>query len=77
MLDGGDKKFRDEPVVPVFRHWLCPCEGCEGEMISTGYGLSTATTEWQHRCNKCSHKAWARHSYPTVINTFPSAWPKT
>jgi hypothetical protein len=28
--------FREEPVTPVYRHWMCEQVGCNGELLSTG-----------------------------------------
>lgn len=61
-----DKKFKDENVKPVYRHWLCPQEDCEGEMIGTGHGMTTMGTDWQHRCNKCRYEEWTNANYPKI-----------
>jgi hypothetical protein len=66
MTPYTDGRFRDEPVTPVWRHWLCPKDGCDGEMKSTGHGLTTLSTSWQHRCTKCQHEALAGANYPRV-----------
>jgi hypothetical protein len=31
--------FREEPVTPVYRHWVCEQVGCDGELLSTGEGF--------------------------------------
>lgn len=62
----AEKKFRDEPVTPVYRHWLCEVDGCDGEMVKTGRGITTMDTSWLHRCNKCGREEWADRNYPQV-----------
>src|SRR4029453_17457457 len=32
--------FREEPVTPVYRHWMCEQVGCNGELLSTGEGIT-------------------------------------
>lgn len=59
-------KFRDEPVTPVYRHWLCPQDGCDGEMLGTGHGFATNRTSWEHKCGKCAHEQWAEDHYPKI-----------
>jgi hypothetical protein len=41
--------FPEEPVTPVYRHWMCEQVGCNGEMLSTGEGITRLTTRWKHR----------------------------
>lgn len=60
------RRFRDEPVTAVYRHWMCDQEGCDGEMKKTGQGFTTMQTEWQHRCTKCGHEERASTNYPRV-----------
>ncbi len=59
------KEFRDDPVTPVFRHWLCP-KDCGGEMCGTGHGITTSRTDWQHRCDKCGYEEWTTANYPKI-----------
>lgn len=58
--------FRDEPMTTVYRHWRCATDECDGEMKSTGRGMTTMDTSWQHRCDKCSREEWSDHNYPRV-----------
>ncbi len=62
----ANKQFRDEPMTPVFRHWLCPKE-CGGEMVGTGNGITSLDTNWQHRCNKCGYEEWTDANYPGIV----------
>ena len=57
-------RFREEPVTPVYRHWMCEQIGCNGELLSTGEGITRLTTRWKHRCGKCGHEDWADATYP-------------
>ena len=58
--------FREEPVTPVYRHWMCEQVGCNGELLSTGEGITRLSTSWKHRCGKCGHEDWADATYPRV-----------
>jgi hypothetical protein len=59
-------RFREEPVTPVYRHWMCEQIGCNGGLLSTGEGITRLTTRWKHRCGKCGHEDWADANYPRV-----------
>jgi hypothetical protein len=48
--------FREEPVTPVIRRWMCAQVGCNGELLSTGEGITRLSTRWKHRCGKCGHE---------------------
>jgi hypothetical protein len=41
--------FREEPVTPVYRRWMCERVGCKGELLSTGEGITRLSTRWKHR----------------------------
>ena len=58
--------FREEPVTPVYRHWMCEQVGCNGELLSTGESITRLSTSWKHRCGKCGHEDWADATYPRV-----------
>ena len=58
--------FREEPVTPVYRHWMCEQVGCSGELLSTGESITRLSTSWKHRCGKCGHEDWADATYPRV-----------
>ena len=58
--------FREEPVTPVYRHWMCEQVGCNGELLSTGESVTRLSTSWKHRCGKCGHEDWADATYPRV-----------
>ena len=36
--------FREEPVTPVYRRWMCEQVGCNGELLSTGEGITRLST---------------------------------
>jgi hypothetical protein len=56
--------FREEPVTPVYRRWMCEQIGCNGELLSTGEGITRLNTRWKHRCAKCGHEDWVNATYP-------------
>jgi hypothetical protein len=63
---GSIMLFREEPVTPVYRRWMCEQIGCNGELLSTGEGITRLNTRWKHRCAKCGHEDWADATYPRV-----------
>src|SRR3981081_2561438 len=65
-MGGWIMHFREEPVTPVYRHWMCEKVGCNGELLSTGEGITRLSTRWKHRCGKCGHEDWADATYPRV-----------
>jgi hypothetical protein len=58
--------FREEPVTPIYRRWMCAQVDCNGELVSTGEGITRLSTRWKHRCGKCGHEDWADTTYPRV-----------
>jgi hypothetical protein len=56
-------RFREEPVTPVYRRWMCKQVGCNA---STGEGITRLSTRWKHRCGNCGHEGWADATYPRV-----------
>ena len=52
--------FREEPVTPVYRRWMCE------QLLTTGEGITRLSTRWKHRCAKCGHEDWADTTYPRV-----------
>jgi hypothetical protein len=45
---------------------MCEQVGCNGELLSTGEGITRLSTRWKHRCGKCGHEDWADATYPRV-----------
>jgi hypothetical protein len=67
--EGGLRmRFREEPVTPVYRRWMCEQVGCNGELLSTGESITRLSTRWKHRCGKCGQEDWADTSYPRVAH---------
>lgn len=66
-MSDREKQFRDETVKPVKRRWMCATNGCDGEMRSTGQGMTTMDTHWLHRCDECGREEWAERNYPTIV----------
>jgi thymidine kinase len=56
--------FREEPVTPVCRHWMCEQVGCNGELLSTGESITKLSTS----CRNCGHEDWADATYPRVAH---------
>lgn len=52
-------------VVPCEERLFCDCDG---EMISTGNGITQMRTTWQHRCTKCQREAWLTGQYPRITH---------
>lgn len=64
----GEVKTRDDGQ-PVTRHWMCPEEGCEGEMKSTGTMWPTGSPGYHHRCTVCG-VGYAIHNqrFPRIVD---------
>jgi hypothetical protein len=60
------RHFRNDPVTPVWRRWMCVANGCSGEMKSTGRGYATLGTVWEHCCDRCSRTEGADFTYPRI-----------
>jgi hypothetical protein len=44
-------------------------EGCGGELVGTGHGITAGSTVWEHRCEKCNEIGWVDSvSYPTIAH---------
>src|SRR6266481_10203222 len=56
----------DGAPLTVYRRWMCEQVGCDGELVSTGEGITRLSTRWKHRCGKCGHEDWADTTYPRV-----------
>jgi len=54
------------PVQPIRERWLCPVEGCAGEMKMSGFS-KTIVRRSAHRCDQCGNVAYAKHSYPRIV----------
>ena len=68
MGDEPDMIFRDEPMRAVRRHWQCGVGECNGEMVSTGEGITALeTTKWKHKCDKCGRVDWINNTFPGVV----------
>lgn len=57
---------RDEPLQVVQVRGYCPLPDCGGELLGTGYGMSTDRSRWVNRCSKCGVERWLIHSYPYI-----------
>ena len=65
--------FRGEPktsrtrLVPVMVRWLCPQEGCSGEMKYSGSSWPTGTPGYHHYCSVCGQgAAMGGKQYPLI-----------
>lgn len=59
--------IREEVVVPVMLHGMCPEPGCHGEMEYTFSAYPTYPPSFQHACKVCGHKeASSGNHFPRV-----------
>ena len=71
---GGSRWFNAEPkieerrMVPVQQRWICPIDGCGGEMNFNGMVWPTGDPGNHHTCNKCGFTAaiW-NGKYPQIV----------
>ena len=57
----------EQPMVPIQERWLCPVEGCEGEMVYNGLTWPTASPGYHHTCTQCRFTAAVRGvHYPKI-----------
>lgn len=63
----GEPTFQDEPRVPVYRRWVCPQEGCGGEMVFSGASWMTVPPGHQHICDRCGFGAVLKNTYPKIV----------
>lgn len=59
----GSRWFKGEPQItrrvmrPVQERWLCPHDGCDGEMLSSGWNWPTNPPGYHHTCTVCGFTA--------------------
>lgn len=51
----GEMKLRTVRLAPVRVHWLCPQDGCAGEMKPNGLVWPTAQPGYHHTCTSCGY----------------------
>lgn len=70
---GGSRWFNQEPEVrrtevKTFREeWMCPCDGCPGEMTFNGMSWPTGGPRYHHTCHVCGFTAAVHANYPRVV----------
>jgi len=64
---GGEPNIQQEPKRPVLSRWICPQDGCGGEMKFNGMTWPMNPPGYHHTCDKCGFTAAlsGRH-YPTI-----------
>lgn len=63
--DRDDCTIKETPVRVTYARLYCPCGG---EIRSTGHGVTTMSTSWQHQCVKCGEKRWLQEkSFPKLM----------
>ncbi len=54
-------------MIPVEVRWMCPMDGCDGEMEDNGMRWPMNIMGYHHTCTKCGFTAaLSGKSYPTV-----------
>lgn len=63
----GEPDIKRVPVTTVRATWICPKEGCGGEMIATGLYQATNPPAFVHVCNKChTHLLLDGKRFPSI-----------
>lgn len=76
---GVSRWFRGKPKLERFRvevyeeHWLCPQDGCDGEMLPNGFVWPTGDPGHHHTCNKCEYTAAIHGRFPRTVHKKVSA----
>lgn len=50
-------RLKEERVTPVIVRWMCPKDGCQGEMKSTGTHWPSNPPGYHHVCDACGYAA--------------------
>jgi len=73
-VNGTCRWFNGKPrvvgaeVKTVRERWLCPLEGCSGEMVSTGMMWPTGPGGYHHTCTECGlTAALSGVEYPRIV----------
>ena len=53
----GEPKIEEQRMIPVNQRWICPIDGCGGEMKFNGMTWPTGSPGYHHSCNKCEFTA--------------------
>lgn len=64
----GKKEVKRFEVRVFEEHWMCPKEGCEGEMIPNGMVWPTGDPGIHHTCTKCKYTAAIHGRYPRTVH---------
>lgn len=78
---GNSRWFNQEPKVKrievkTFREtWMCPCDGCSGEMTFNGMTWPTGDPGYHHTCSICEFTAAVHVTYPRVVSASASNEP--
>lgn len=81
-IGGGSRWFNREPEVrrtevKTYREtWMCPCDGCHGEMEFNGHTWPTGDPGYHHTCSNCEFTAAVHACYPRVV-TQPAEDPQS
>lgn len=63
----GEKDITEESVVPIRQRWMCPENGCDGEMIYNGTMWPMSPLGYHHICSKCGiGLAISGEHYPSI-----------
>ena len=72
----GNSYVADEPMLKRVEmrtfeeHWVCPVEGCGGDMVYAKYVQPLGERPaYHHKCDKCGHVAAViLKQYPRTVN---------
>jgi hypothetical protein len=53
----GEPKITTKRMYPVQARWLCPIEGCDGEMKYAGWTWPVNPPGYHHTCHVCGFTA--------------------
>lgn len=51
----AEPALESKPMRPVRVGWLCPTEGCAGEMVATGVNWPMNSVGYHHKCTVCNN----------------------
>lgn len=63
----GEPNLTRERLVPVMVRWICPMDGCGGEMKPAGFTWPMSPPGNHHKCTGCGFMAALRGKcYPAI-----------
>lgn len=62
----GEPELRRQRKIPVEVRWICPHDGCGGEMKLNGSVWPMSNPGYHHTCDKCGFTAAVHARYPRI-----------